>query len=457
MHTLAAIAIVGTTALAVPRVAGAATAGPEVSHFKLKNGLEVVVIPDHRAPVVTHMIWYRVGSADEEPGKSGIAHFLEHLMFKGTKKNPSGLFSKTLAEIGGQENAFTSHDYTAYFQRVARERLAIVMEFEADRMTGLVLTDANVLPERDVVLEERRSRTDSDPAAQLSEAAQAALFMNHPYGNPIIGWEHEIRALNRTDALEFYKRFYAPNNAILVVAGDVTAAEVRPLAEKAYGRLPARPDIKQRVRPVEPEPVAHRRVVLNDPRVRQPQFSRNYLVPSYRLAKPGEAEALDVLSHILGSGSTSRLHRALVVEQGIAASAGTWYSGTALDNAKFGVYATPRPGTSLDKLEAAVDALVAQIAKDGVTDAELERAKTRLLADTVYAQDNQSRLARMYGSGLVVGMTVEEIMTWPDRIRTVKADAVRDAARNWLELRRAVTSHLLPPQGPPPPATEKPS
>ena len=275
MHTLAAIAVAGTATIAAPRVGDADIAGPKVSHFTLKNGLEVVVIPDHRAPVVTHMVWYRVGAADEEPGKSGIAHFLEHLMFKGTTKNPSGRFSKMLAEIGGQENAFTSQDYTAYFQRVSREHLPALMEFEADRMTGLVLTDENVLPEREVVLEERRSRTDSDPGAQLSEAAQAALFVNHPYRNPIIGWQHEIRALNRVDALEFYKRFYAPNNAILVVAGDVTEKDVRPLAENTYGRIPSQLDIKPRVRPSEPEPVAHRRVVLNDPRVQQPDEKAN--------------------------------------------------------------------------------------------------------------------------------------------------------------------------------------
>jgi zinc protease len=453
MNTLAAIAIAGTASLAVPAVPVAVAAGPKITHFTLKNGMEVVVIPDRRAPVVTHMVWYRVGSADEEPGKSGLAHFLEHLMFKGTAKNPSGLFSKTLARIGGQENAFTSQDYTAYFQRVAREHLGTVMEFEADRMTGLVLTDANVLPERDVVLEERRSRTDSDPAALLSEASQAALFTNHPYGMPIIGWEHEIRQLNREDALAFYKRFYAPNNAILVVAGDVTPEEIRPLAEKTFGAIPAEPGLKPRVRPVEPEPRAERRVVLTDPRVKQPQIGRTYLAPSYRLAKPGEAEALDVLSHVLGSGTLSRLYRSLVVDQGIAAGAGAWYSGTALDNGRFGVYASPLPGTSLDKLEAAIDVVIEKIIADGVSTTELERAKTRLIADSVYAQDNQARLARMYGSGMTVGMTVEDIQAWPDRIRAVTADAVREAAKEWLNRRRSVTSNLLPP----PPATEKPS
>ena len=453
MKMLAAVAIAGTATLAAPRPVDAIAAGPEVTHFKLKNGLEVVIIPDRRAPVFTHMIWYRVGSADEEAGKSGIAHFLEHLMFKGTAKNPAGKFSEVLAEIGGQENAFTSQDYTAYFQRASREHLKTVMEFEADRMTGLVLTDANVLPERDVVLEERRSRTDNDPAAQLAESAQAALFVNHPYGRPIIGWEHEIRALNREDALAFYRKHYAPNNAILVVAGDVTADEVRPLVERAYGSIPSQPHVKPRIRPAEPELLAHRRVSLAAPRVQQAQLSRNYLVPSYRLAKPGEAEALDVLSHILGSGSVSRLYRTLVADRGIAANAGAWYSGTALDAARFGIYATPRPGVKLEALEAEIDAIVAKVAMDGVTPEELDRAKTRLIADSVFAQDSQARLARMYGAGLTVGLSVDDIRAWPDRVRTVKADDVRAAARIWLDLRRAVTGYLTPP----PATTEKPS
>jgi zinc protease len=457
MSVLTAMSIVGTAALAAPRATDASATRSEVSHFKLKNGLEVVVIPDHRAPVITHMIWYRVGSADEDAGKSGIAHFLEHLMFKGTAKHPAGKFSEVLAEIGGQENAFTSQDYTAYFQRVARDHLKTVMEFEADRMTGLVLADANVLSERDVVLEERRSRTDNDPAAQLSESAQAALFANHPYGRPIIGWEHEIRQLNREDALAFYRRHYAPNNAILVVAGDVTADQVRPLAEKAYGSIPLRPDVKPRVRPTEPALIAHRRVSLADPRVRQAQFSRSYLVPSYRLAKPGEAEALDVLSHILGSGSLSRLYRALVAERGIAANASAWYSGTSLDLGRFGIYATPRPDVSQEVLETEVDTVVARIAAEGVTEEELERAKTRLIADSVFAQDSQARLARMYGAGLAVGLAVEDITLWPDRVRTVTAEEVRAAARTWLDLRRAVTSHLTPPPAAKAKPTEKPS
>jgi zinc protease len=451
MRTLAALAIAGTATLASPRAGASETVGPPVTQFTLANGLEVVVISDRRTPVLTHMIWYRVGSADEEPGKSGLAHFLEHLMFKGTVKNPAGLFSETLARLGGQENAFTGQDFTAYFQRVTRDRLEIVMAFEADRMTGLVLTDANVLPERDVVLEERRSRTDNDPGAQLGEAAQAALFVNHPYGRPVIGWEHEIRILDRAEALAFYRRYYAPNNAIVVVAGDVTPEEVRALAEKSYGRIERRADLKPRARPTEPEPRAHRRVVLADPRVQQPALSRAYLVPSYHTAKPGESEAFDVLAHVIGSGPLSRLYRALVVEKGIAANAGAAYAGMAFDAGRFAVHASPRPGTSLEQLEAAADAVIAEVAANGITEAELARAKTRLIADVVYAQDSQATLARMYAAGLVTGLSIDQIRTWPDRIRAVSAESVRNAAITWLDLRRAVTGHLIKT----PAATEK--
>ncbi len=443
MRTIAVLAVAGTATLAEPRPDAIATPGPEVSRFVLANGLEVVVIPDRRAPVVTHMIWYRVGSADEEPGKSGLAHFLEHLMFKGTAKNPAGRFSQVVAMIGGQENAFTGPDYTAYYQRVAREHLGTLMEFEADRMIGLVLTDANVLPEREVVLEERRTRTDNDPGAQLSEAAQAALFVNHPYGRPVIGWEHEIRALNRVDAIAFYRRHYAPNNAVLVISGDVNVEDVRALAEKTYGKLARQPEMKLRVRPVEPEPRAHRRVVFADARVAQPTISRSYLVPSYRTATRGEAEALEVLSQIIGGGSTSRLYRALVVDKGVAANAGAWYQGTAMDTSRLAVWASPRPGVTLEDLERAIDAVVAEVATNGVTDDELARVKTRLVADAIYAQDNQATLARMYGAALAVGLPVEHVKTWPDRIRAVSADDVRAVANRFLDLKRAVTGHLI--------------
>ena len=436
--TLAIAAL--AAAFAAPAHAGI---GPQITNFTLSNGLDVVVIPDHRAPVVTHMVWYKVGSADETAGKSGLAHFLEHLMFKGTAKNPSGRFSQVIATIGGQENAFTSADYTGYFQRVPRDQLKDMMEFEADRMTGLVLTDEVVRPELNVVLEEQNMRVANNPAARLGEQMDAALYLNHPYGRPVIGWRHEIEQLDREGALEFYRRFYSPNNAILVVAGDVTPEEVRALAQETYGKVPRVAEIKPRLRPQEPVQQAPRTVTLADPRVTQPSLSRYYLVPSSTTARAGESEALDLLTHIMGRGANSRLYQKLVVDKGIAVSAGASYDGTTVDTTRLHVYATPKPGTSLPQIEEAIDAVLADIVENGVTAEELERSKGRMIADAVYANDNQRMMAQWYGAALATGATVEQVRTWPDRIRVISADAVHDAARRWLDKRRSVTGYLV--------------
>jgi zinc protease len=423
--------------------AASAHAGAEISHFALANGLEVVVVPDHRAPVVTHMIWYKVGAADETPGKSGLAHFLEHLMFKGTEKNPGDSFSRQVAEIGGQENAFTGSDYTGFFQRVPRNHLKEMMALEADRITGLVLTDDVVRPELNVVLEEQNMRVANNPAARLGEQMDAALYLNHPYGRPVIGWRPEIEQLNREDALAFYRRFYSPNNAVVVVAGDVTAEEVKADAEATYGKIAGRAETNPRHRPMEPLQEAPRTVTLADLRVEQPSVSRDYLVPSESSAKPGESEALEVLAHVLGSGENCRLYRTLVVEQGLALNAGATYSGTAVDYAKFAVFGVPKSGVSLPRLEAAIDGILAELIAQGVSSDELDRAKTRLIADAVYAEDNQATLARWYGSALATGQTVEDVRGWPDRIRAVTAEAVQNAARTWLDRRHSVTGYLV--------------
>jgi zinc protease len=426
-------------------LAGSAQAGigPQITNFTLANGLEVVVIPDHRAPVVTHMVWYKVGSADETPGKSGLAHFLEHLMFKGTAKNPAGRFSQVVATIGGQENAFTSADYTGYYQRVPRDELKRMMEFEADRMTGLVLTDDVVRPELNVVLEEQNMRVGNNPAARLGEQIDAALYLNHAYGRPVIGWRHEIEQLDREDALDFYRRFYTPNNAIVVIAGDVTPEEVRALAQETYGKVPRVTDIKPRLRPQEPVQEAPRTVTLGDPRVTQPSLSRYYLVPSNTTARAGESEALDVLVHILGRGANSRFYQTLVVDKGVAVNAGASYDGTALDNTRLNIYATPKPETSLPQLEQAIDAVLAEVVANGVSADEVERSKNRLIADSIYANDNQRTLAQWYGASLATGATVEQVRSWPDRIRLVSEEAVREAARHWLDKRRSVTGYLV--------------
>jgi zinc protease len=437
--------VVALAGAAIGTAANAAFAGngPEVTDFTLPNGLEVVVVPDHRAPVVTHMIWYKVGAADETPGKSGLAHYLEHLMFKGTEKNPGATFSKDVAAIGGQENAFTGSDYTGFFQRVPREHLKEMMALEADRITGLVLTDDVVKPELNVVLEEQNMRIANNPGARLGEQMDAALYLNHPYGRPVIGWRPEIEKLNREDALAFYRRFYTPNNAIVVIAGDVTPEEVKADAAETYGKIPDRAETNPRHRPMEPVQEAPRTVTLADSRVEQPTVTRDYLAPSETTAKPGESEALDVLAHILGSGENCRMYRSLVVDKGIALNAGAYYSGTALDYAKFGVYGSPKPGVSLRQIEEGIDAVLADVIAHGVTADELDRAKNRLIADAVYAEDNQATLARWYGSALVTGQTVDMVRTWPDRIRAVTADAVQQAARTWLDRRHSVTGYLV--------------
>ena len=437
------VALVSTLATSGALAQTTVTSDPPAT-FTLGNGLKVVVIPDHRTPVVTQMIWYKVGSADETPGKSGLAHFLEHLMFKGTAKHPVGEFSQTVLRIGGNENAFTSTDYTGYFQRVPRDQLAKMMEFEADRMTGLILKDENVLPERDVVLEEYNMRVANNPEARLTEQIMAALYLNHPYGRPVIGWRHEIEKLDREDALAFYRRFYAPNNATVVIAGDVDAKDVRPMAEQTFGQVQPQPAIPaQRIRPQEPAPIAPRTVTFADPRVEQPKVMRYYLVPSATTAAPGESAALDVLGQLMGSGSNSYLYRALVVDQPLAVSASAGYQGTSLDPTQFMISVSPRPGVSFAQVEQVVDRVIADVAQNTAKSADLERVKTQLIAEAIYAQDNQATLARWYGAALTTGLSIEDIRSWPDRVRAVTAEQVRDAAQKWLDKKRSVTGYLI--------------
>jgi zinc protease len=451
------LSVVAVPLLCVLGVARGAVFSPET--FTLDNGMEVVVVPNHRAPVVTHMVWYKVGAADEVPGKSGIAHFLEHLMFKGTDSVPSGEFSHIVARNGGRSNAFTSQDYTAYFQSVARDRLELMMQLESDRMTGLWLSDAEVLPEREVILEERSLRTDNNPAARLEEGVQASLYQNHPYGVPIIGWEHEIKSLSTEDALDFYGRHYAPNNAILIVSGDITAEELKPLAEKYYGVLPAG-DVPLRLRPHEPDQKTARRVVLKDKRVRQPSWSRTYLAPSYASAtNPGSASALkeekvspyalDVLAEILGGGATSRLYRSLVMGQGVtgkgvAASAGAYYDGDRLDGGSFTIYGTPLPGGGLAVLEKAMTKELHGLLEGEVSGDEVEKARQRLRAEAIYARDSLFNPGRVLGVALTTGRSVADVEAWPERITAVTTDEVLAAARAVLRDEISVTGELLP-------------
>ncbi|WP_242390460.1 M16 family metallopeptidase [Pararhodospirillum photometricum] len=416
--------------------------------FTLANGMRVVVLPDHRMPVVHHMVWYKVGAADEPQGKSGLAHLLEHLMFKGTDSVPPGEFSRRVARNGGQDNAFTGDDYTAYHQSIARDRLALVMGLEADRMAHLRLSEEDFQTERTVVREERRQRTDTEPSALLFERMGQALWGTHPYRNPIIGWEEELMALTRADALAFYERHYAPNNAILVVAGDITAAELKPLAEQTYGQVSARPT-PPRGRPGSLPPPAEARVTVRHAQVHQSLLLRQYVAPSESADPEHLSAALSVLSTLLGEGATSRLYRSLVVEQKLAVSAGAGYHGDALDYGSVSLSAVPAEGVTLETLEHALDAELARLLQDGVGEEEVARARHRLTAGLVYARDSLSEGAQVFGTALTTGGSIEQVETWPQRIKAVTPEQVLAAARTVLGHKdRAVTGYLLPEETP---------
>ena len=413
---LARAAIATVFALFIP----ASLHAEGVTTFTLDNGLEAVVIEDHRAPVVVHMVWYRVGSADEPPGKSGIAHFLEHLMFKATDELVSGELSDTVARNGGSDNAFTSYDYTGYFQRIAADRLDLVMDMEASRMDGLALVEGDIATERDVVIEERNQRTDSDPGALFTEQLYAALYLNHPYQVPIIGWKHEAHRLSLEDAESFYQQHYGPNNAILVVAGDVDPEEVKALAEKHYGPIQANPVIVERMRPSEPPQLAERRLRYADARIGNDYVSRVYLVPERNPGDQEDAAALAMLARVLGgSSTTSVLAQKLQFEDPKAVYTSAWYNGTTLDNATFGLAFVPVPGVSLEESERLLDEAVAEFLKEGVDAEQLERIKMSVRSEQIYARDNVSNIANRYGRSLSVGLTVDDIEAWPNLLMAV--------------------------------------
>lgn len=409
-------------------------------YFKLDNGMEVVVITNTKVPAVSHMVWYRSGAQDEPKGKSGIAHFLEHLMFKGTKNYGKGEFSKIIAKAGGNDNAFTSTDYTAYFQNISRSKLELVMELESDRMRNLIFDKDEVLKERDVILEERSSRIDNDPSAILREQMKAALFLNHPYQNPLIGWRHEMEQLSLDDAKEWYNNYYAPNNAILIVSGDITKDELKPLAEKYYG------SIKPRAVPLwhniaEPKNEAARRVIVRDSKVRRPEWMRYYIAPSQKFGNSEDVYALSVLSHILGQSSTSRLYQRLVVEQQLAVSIGTSYDDLSRGPSIFSIYAVPK-GNDLSTIENAIEKEISKITEDGVTKDELKRAKNSIIAESIYAKEDLKSLAYVYGQALSIGLSTDYVENWEKKIKDVSRKDIIRAAKNLFKDKNSVTGEL---------------
>jgi len=429
-------------ALLLPTSAVAETSG-KVTDFMLDNGMQVVVVEDHRAPVVQHMLWYRAGSADEPKGASGVAHFLEHLLFKATDKLEAGELSATVAANGGRDNAFTSYDYTAYFQRIAADRLELMMAMESDRMKNIRLTPQNIETERDVIIEERNQRTENNPQALFGEQINASQYLNHRYGTPIIGWMHEMQELDLEDALSFYELYYSPNNAILVVSGDVTPDEVRMLAEKHYGPIPRNPDLPDRLRTEEPRQNAERRVIFRDARVAQPYISRSYLVPERDTGAQETAAALTILAEILGGGTTSYFADKLQFETQIATYTGAFFRGMALDDTTFDLVIVPAAGVSLQEAEDAMDAALAEFMEEGVDTEQLDRIKAQIRANQIYARDAANSVARRYGQALSIGLTVEDVQSWPDILAAVTADDIMVAARDVFDRERSVTGWLM--------------
>ncbi|MGA7674420.1 MAG: pitrilysin family protein [Rhizomicrobium sp.] len=416
---------------------------PRVFQFVLQNGLQVVVVPDHRAPVATQMLWFKVGAVDDPPGTSGLAHFFEHMMFRGTKSQPGDDFSQTIARGGGDDNAFTTHDYTVFHEQIAKDQLRLAMHLEADRMANLDLSDAAVGTERDVVLAERRMRIDNDPEALTQEQAEAALYLSHPYGRPVIGWADEIRHIGRAEADNFYRRHYAPNNAILIVAGDVTVDEVRADAEAEYGQVSSH-ELAVRCDCAQPPRLGETRLAITRKDVKVPMFLRLYRVESYAEAAPGRAESLEVLAKLLGGDATSALYRRLVVERRLATDVGAYYDGYTRDAGEFGFTAHPRPGVSLETLERAIDEVVAPYLRRAPSKAELARAKTQLVAGATFRRDSQFEMASAYGQALAIGLTVFDVQQWPQRIQAVTREDVLKAASASLVKAESVTATLMP-------------
>lgn len=414
-----------------------------VTSFVLDNGMQVVVVEDHRAPVVQHMVWYRAGSADEPKGSSGVAHFLEHLLFKATDTLASGELSATVAANGGRDNAFTSYDYTAYFQRIAADRLELMMRMEADRMTNIRLTERDIVTERQVIIEERNQRTENNPRSLFNEQMNATMYLNHRYGTPIIGWMHEMETLDMDDALGFYGTYYAPNNAILVVSGDVDPAEVRRLAEQYYGAIPANPALPERLRTEEPPHRAARRLVFADARVAQPYVSRSYLAPERDPGDQEKAASLVLLAEVLGGGTTSFLAEKLQFDTQVAVYTGAFYNGTALDDTTFDMVVVPAAGVTLEQAEAAMDAAVAEFIETGVEPEQLDRIKMQLRASEIYARDDVDRIANRYGRALASGLTVADVQDWPRVLQEVTGDDIVAAARAVIRPEASVTGWLM--------------
>ena len=417
-----------------------------VTSFSLENGMRVVVVEDHRAPVVTHMVWYRAGASDENSGKSGIAHLLEHLLFKETENVENGEFSKTVAALGGSDNAFTSQDYTAYYQRVSKQYLDLMMYYESDRMRNLKISGLDFNTEVKVVIEERSQRTDSKPGALFNEQNMASLYLNHPYGVPIVGWRHELEDLDREDAIEFYKTYYSPNNAILIVSGDVDPKNVQVLANNFYGSLKNTIYLDVRKRPSEPPQIVERRLIFEDERVSQPYITRTYLAAERDSGQQREAAALTLLADLIGSdGIQSILGKTLQLDNKKAIYTNAYYNGLSYDDTNFSLIVVPNSDVTLLDIETELDRVINTFISNGIDEDHLERIKFQYKAQQIYSLDSAYSQARRFGVALTSGLTIEDVLAWPKIIQDIKSSEILAAAVSLFKKERSVTGWIRKP------------
>ena len=417
-----------------------------VTSFSLENGMRVVVIEDHRAPVVTHMVWYRAGASDENSGKSGIAHLLEHLLFKETENVENGEFSQTVAALGGSDNAFTSQDYTAYYQRVSKQYLDLMMYYESDRMKNLKISELDFNTELKVVIEERSQRTDSKPGALFNEQNMASLYLNHPYGVPIVGWRHELEDLDREDAIDFYKTYYSPNNAILIVSGDVDPENVQILANKFYGSLENTIYLDVRKRPAEPPQIVERRLIFEDERVSQPYITRTYLAAERDPGQQREAAALTLLADLIGSdGIQSILGKTLQLDNKKAIYTNAYYNGLSYDDTNFSLIVVPNNDVTLLDIEVELDKVINTFISNGIDEDHLERIKFQYKAQQIYSLDSAYSQARRFGVALTSGLTIEDVLAWPKIIQDIKSSEILAAAVSLFKKESSVTGWIRKP------------
>ncbi len=412
-----------------------------IDQFSLANGLKVIVIPNKKVPAVSYTVWYKVGAADEKNGKTGIAHFLEHMMFKGTKNIPKGMFSKLISKQGAENNAFTSFDYTAYYENISKTKLELAIKLEADRMQNLLLDEEELIKEREVIIEERRMRIEDDPAAQLDEQMRAALYQNHPYGRPLIGWHHEMAKLDIKDVKDWYDSYYKPNNAMIIISGDITKKEIRPLIEKYYAGISAGKNVV-RERPQEPIHIAPVYIKLDDKRVARSQIYRYYLMPFNASSDKKKAFAALILSALLGEGNNSSLYLSLVRNQKLAIETTSEYDMTSIDRGMFAIAATSAEGVKLESLEKAIDYQLKQMKDSLVSESNLQRIKNNLIASNIYGRENLKTMAFIYGTALATGLDLSYIENWQENINAVSREDIKQVAQEIFNINNSVTGYL---------------